>query len=168
VCYKLLCKYCTLDMLPLYEVSFDGGYEGFIFLLLENYGVWKLEAVFAVLIAMAILFAWMFGETKASGKEVLIGILVPKLSSITVRQAVEMVTGNPTCFDSNWRWKASAESDALGKSRIGADEWLRVPSVEDVFALGDCVGFLEQTGKQVLPAPTQGKFLDFFVCYDVQ
>ncbi|KAL8107895.1 internal alternative NAD(P)H-ubiquinone oxidoreductase A1, mitochondrial-like isoform X1 [Apium graveolens] len=48
--------------------------------------------------------------------------------------------------------------------RIGVDEWLRVPSVEDVFALGDCAGFLEQTGKQVLPAlaqvaERQGKYL---------
>ncbi|KAK1304590.1 hypothetical protein QJS10_CPB11g00958 [Acorus calamus] len=48
--------------------------------------------------------------------------------------------------------------------RIGIDEWMRVPSVEDVFALGDCAGFLEQTGKQVLPALAQvaereGKYL---------
>lgn len=48
--------------------------------------------------------------------------------------------------------------------RIGVDEWLRVPSVEDVFALGDCAGFLEQTGKPVLPALAQvaereGKYL---------
>lgn len=48
--------------------------------------------------------------------------------------------------------------------RIGVDEWLRVPSVEDVFALGDCAGFLEQTGRQVLPALAQvaereGKYL---------
>ncbi|KAK7368960.1 hypothetical protein VNO80_10993 [Phaseolus coccineus] len=48
--------------------------------------------------------------------------------------------------------------------RIGVDEWLRVPSVEDVFALGDCAGFLEQTGRPVLPALAQvaereGKFL---------
>ncbi|KAJ6797213.1 internal alternative NAD(P)H-ubiquinone oxidoreductase A1, mitochondrial-like [Iris pallida] len=48
--------------------------------------------------------------------------------------------------------------------RIGIDEWLRVPSAEDVFALGDCAGFLEQTGKQVLPAlaqvaERQGKYL---------
>ena len=46
----------------------------FIFLFLENYGVRKLEAVFAVLIAtMAIAFAWMFGETKPNGKELLLG-----------------------------------------------------------------------------------------------
>ncbi|GMP72629.1 hypothetical protein CsSME_00030583 [Camellia sinensis var. sinensis] len=48
--------------------------------------------------------------------------------------------------------------------RIGIDEWLRVPSIEDVFAIGDCAGFLEQTGKQVLPALAQvaereGKYL---------
>ncbi|CAK9176808.1 unnamed protein product [Ilex paraguariensis] len=48
--------------------------------------------------------------------------------------------------------------------RIGVDEWLSVPSVEDVFALGDCAGFLEQTGRPVLPAlaqvaERQGKYL---------
>ncbi|XP_031500545.1 internal alternative NAD(P)H-ubiquinone oxidoreductase A2, mitochondrial-like [Nymphaea colorata] len=48
--------------------------------------------------------------------------------------------------------------------RIGVDEWLRVPSVEDVFAIGDCAGFLEQTGKPILPALAQvaereGKYL---------
>ncbi|KZV57585.1 hypothetical protein F511_03045 [Dorcoceras hygrometricum] len=48
--------------------------------------------------------------------------------------------------------------------RIGVDEWLRVPAVEDVFAMGDCAGFLEHTGRPVLPALAQvaereGKFL---------
>ncbi|XP_030488207.2 internal alternative NAD(P)H-ubiquinone oxidoreductase A2, mitochondrial [Cannabis sativa] len=48
--------------------------------------------------------------------------------------------------------------------RIGVDQWLRVPSAEDVFAMGDCAGFLEQTGRPVLPAlaqvaERQGKFL---------
>ncbi|KAF9618601.1 hypothetical protein IFM89_002296 [Coptis chinensis] len=102
--------------LPLWAGVLITATDCFIFLLLENYGVWKLEVVFAVLIAMAVLFAWMFGETKPSGKEVLIGVLVPKLSS---------------------------RSDSAKSCRIGADEWLRVPSVEDVFALGDCAGFLE-------------------------
>ncbi|GAB2223918.1 hypothetical protein Droror1_Dr00004663 [Drosera rotundifolia] len=64
----------------------------FIFLFLENYGIRKLEAVFAVLIGtMLISFAWMFGETKPNGKELLLGILVPKLSSRTIRQAVGLV-----------------------------------------------------------------------------
>lgn len=39
--------------------------------------------------------------------------------------------------------------------RIGIDEWLRVPSVQDVFAVGDCSGYLESTGKTVLPALAQ-------------
>ncbi|CAL5187834.1 unnamed protein product [Lathyrus oleraceus] len=64
----------------------------FIFLFLENYGVRKLEAFFAVLIAvMALSFAWMFGKAKPDGLEVLVGILVPKLSSRTIQQAVGVV-----------------------------------------------------------------------------
>lgn len=48
--------------------------------------------------------------------------------------------------------------------RIGVNEWLHVPSVEDVFALGDCAGFVEQTKRPVLPAlaqvaERQGKYL---------
>lgn len=49
--------------------------------------------------------------------------------------------------------------------RIGVDEWLRVPSVEDVFALGDCAGFLEQTGKQVLPALAQVIYICIGCCF---
>lgn len=46
----------------------------FIFLFLENYGVRKLEALFAVLIGvMAISFAWMFGEAKPDGVDILLG-----------------------------------------------------------------------------------------------
>ncbi|KAI4318208.1 hypothetical protein L6164_026001 [Bauhinia variegata] len=48
--------------------------------------------------------------------------------------------------------------------RIGVDEWLRVPSVQDVFSIGDCSGFVESTGKPTLPAlaqvaERQGKYL---------
>ncbi|KAJ1399122.1 START-like domain superfamily [Sesbania bispinosa] len=64
----------------------------FIFLFLENYGLRSLEAFFAVLIViMALAFAWMFGEAKPSGKELLPGIVVPKLSSRTIQQDVEVV-----------------------------------------------------------------------------
>ncbi|KAF9619594.1 hypothetical protein IFM89_007915 [Coptis chinensis] len=78
--------------LPLWAGVLITAIDCFIFLLLENYGVRKLEAVFAILIAtMAVSFAWMFGETKPSGKDLLIGILVPKLSSRTIRQAVGVV-----------------------------------------------------------------------------
>ncbi|XP_057548870.1 internal alternative NAD(P)H-ubiquinone oxidoreductase A1, mitochondrial-like [Amaranthus tricolor] len=48
--------------------------------------------------------------------------------------------------------------------RIGIDDWLRVPGVQDMYAIGDCAGFLESTGKPVLPAlaqvaERQGKYL---------
>ncbi|XP_004490609.1 internal alternative NAD(P)H-ubiquinone oxidoreductase A2, mitochondrial-like isoform X1 [Cicer arietinum] len=48
--------------------------------------------------------------------------------------------------------------------RIGIDEWLRVPSVQDIFSIGDCSGFVESTGKPTLPAlaqvaERQGKYL---------
>ncbi|KAK7300933.1 hypothetical protein RJT34_11786 [Clitoria ternatea] len=48
--------------------------------------------------------------------------------------------------------------------RIGIDEWLRVPSVEDIFSIGDCSGYVESTGKPTLPAlaqvaERQGKYL---------
>ncbi|KAK8512433.1 hypothetical protein V6N13_083018 [Hibiscus sabdariffa] len=78
--------------LPLWAGVLITASDCFIFLFLENYGVRKLEAVFAILIAtMALSFAWMFGDTKPSGKELLIGILVPRLSSKTIRQAVGVV-----------------------------------------------------------------------------
>ncbi|XP_061374746.1 internal alternative NAD(P)H-ubiquinone oxidoreductase A1, mitochondrial-like isoform X2 [Gastrolobium bilobum] len=48
--------------------------------------------------------------------------------------------------------------------RIGVDEWLRVPTVQDVFSIGDCSGFVESTGRPTLPAlaqvaERQGKYL---------
>ncbi|XP_058081799.1 metal transporter Nramp3.1-like [Magnolia sinica] len=85
-------KILSNGALPLWAGVVITALDCFIFLFLENYGVRKLEAVFAVLIAiMAVSFAWMFGEAKPSGKELLIGVLVPKLSSRTIRQAVGVV-----------------------------------------------------------------------------
>lgn len=85
-------KILSGGVIPLWGGVIITAFDCFIFLFLENYGVRKLEAVFAVLIAtMAISFAWMFGETKPSGKELLIGLLVPKLGSKTIRQAVGVV-----------------------------------------------------------------------------
>ncbi|KAJ6805453.1 putative metal transporter Nramp6 [Iris pallida] len=87
-------KILSRGALPLWAGVVVTAVDCFIFLFLENYGVRKLEAVFAFLIsAMAISFAWMFGETKPSGKALLIGLLVPKLSSKTIRQAVGVVGG---------------------------------------------------------------------------
>ncbi|OAY79567.1 Metal transporter Nramp6 [Ananas comosus] len=85
-------KILSRGFLPLWAGVVITAMDCFIFLFLENYGVRKLEAVFALLIAtMAFSFAWMFGETKPSGKELLMGILIPKLGSKTIRQAVGVV-----------------------------------------------------------------------------
>ncbi|KAJ9166301.1 hypothetical protein P3X46_021075 [Hevea brasiliensis] len=57
----------------------------FIFLFLENYGVRKLEAVFAILIAtMALSIGWMFGDSKPS-------VSLPRLDSKTIWHAVGVV-----------------------------------------------------------------------------
>ncbi|XP_073005429.1 metal transporter Nramp6-like [Typha latifolia] len=88
IAFKILSR----GLLPLWAGVVITAVDCFIFLFLENYGVRKLEAVFAVLIGtMAFSFAWMFGETKPSGRELLLGILIPKLGSKTIRQAVGVV-----------------------------------------------------------------------------
>uniref|UniRef100_A0A5B7A8W1 Putative metal transporter Nramp3 n=1 Tax=Davidia involucrata TaxID=16924 RepID=A0A5B7A8W1_DAVIN len=85
-------KILSNGVLPLWAGVLITAFDCFFFLFLENYGVRKLEAVFAVLIAtMALSFAWMFGETKPNGTELLLGILIPKLSSKTIQQAVGVV-----------------------------------------------------------------------------
>ncbi|KAG0474048.1 hypothetical protein HPP92_015905 [Vanilla planifolia] len=85
-------KILSRGVLPLWAGVVITALDCFIFLFLENYGVRKLEAFFAVLIAtMAVSFAWMFGDTKPSLNELLIGVLVPKLSSKTIKQAVGVV-----------------------------------------------------------------------------
>ncbi|KMT19137.1 hypothetical protein BVRB_1g015330 [Beta vulgaris subsp. vulgaris] len=79
-------------VLPIWAGVIITASDCFFFLFLENYGVRKLEGVFAILIAtMACSFAWMFADAKPSGKELLIGVLVPKLGSKTIRQAVGVV-----------------------------------------------------------------------------
>ncbi|XP_010444665.1 PREDICTED: metal transporter Nramp4 [Camelina sativa] len=85
-------KILSNGLVPLWAGVVITALDCFIFLFLENYGIRKLEAVFAILIAtMALAFAWMFGQTKPSGTELLVGALVPKLSSRTIKQAVGIV-----------------------------------------------------------------------------
>ncbi|KAK6939684.1 NRAMP family [Dillenia turbinata] len=61
-------------VLPLWAGVVIAASDCFFFLFLENYGVRKLEAVFAVLIGtMALSFAWMFADAKPSSKELLLG-----------------------------------------------------------------------------------------------
>ncbi|KAG6481960.1 hypothetical protein ZIOFF_058584 [Zingiber officinale] len=93
-------KILSGGVIPLWAGVVITALDCFVFLFLENYGVRKLEAFFAVLITtMAVSFAIMFGQAKPSGKELLIGsyieiftgIIVPKLSTSTIRQAVGIV-----------------------------------------------------------------------------
>ncbi|KAG6424735.1 hypothetical protein SASPL_115155 [Salvia splendens] len=108
----------------------------FVFLFLENYGVRKLEALFAVLIAtMAISFAWMFGETKPDGRELLIGILVPKLNSSTIKQAVGVV-GCVIMPHNVFLHSALVQSREVDNRKIGrVREALKYYSIESSIAL---------------------------------
>ncbi|XP_061342536.1 metal transporter Nramp3.2-like [Gastrolobium bilobum] len=108
----------------------------FIFLFLENYGVRTLEALFAVLIGiMALAFAWMFGEAKPSGKELLLGILIPKLSSRTIQQAVGVV-GCLIMPHNLFLHSALVQSRQVDRSKKGrVQEALNYYSIESTLAL---------------------------------
>ncbi|KAL1224772.1 Metal transporter Nramp5 [Cardamine amara subsp. amara] len=82
----------TKGFLPIWVGVIITAFDCFLISYLEKCGMRKLEGLFAVLIAtMALSFAWMFNETKPSVEELFIGILVPKLGSKTIREAVGVV-----------------------------------------------------------------------------
>ncbi|KAJ7952796.1 Metal transporter [Quillaja saponaria] len=122
--------------IPLWAGVIITALDCFIFLLLENYGVRKLEAFFAVLIAtMAVSFAWMFGETKPSGTDLLLGILVPKLSSRTIKQAVGVV-GCVIMPHNVFLHSALVQSRQIDRSKKGrVQEALNYYSIESTVAL---------------------------------
>ncbi|WVZ09263.1 hypothetical protein V8G54_013793 [Vigna mungo] len=117
---------------------------------------WKLEAFFAVLIAvMALSFAWMFGEAKPNGVDVLVvnsevcssdisdkhfnlifvGILVPKLSSRTIQQAVGVV-GCIIMPHNVFLHSALVQSRQVDPSKKGrVQEALNYYSIESTIAL---------------------------------
>ncbi|KAK2966813.1 hypothetical protein RJ640_026494 [Escallonia rubra] len=79
-------------VLPLWAGVLITASDCFVFLFLENYGVRKLEAVFAFLITtMALSFAFMFADTMPSKKELVMGLILPRLSSKTIKKAVGIV-----------------------------------------------------------------------------
>ncbi|EPS64160.1 hypothetical protein M569_10617 [Genlisea aurea] len=86
-------KILSNGVLPLWAGVLITAADCFIFLLLDdNYGVKFLEAFFALLISiMAISFGWMFLESAPSGAHLLRGLLVPKLTSASIQQAVGVV-----------------------------------------------------------------------------
>lgn len=123
-------------VLPLWSGVIITACDCFIFLFLENYGVRKLEAVFAVLIAtMAVSFAWMFGETKPNGGELLVGLVVPKLSSRTIQQAVGVV-GCIIMPHNVFLHSALVQSREIDRSKKGrVQEALKYYSIESTIAL---------------------------------
>ncbi|KAH8503291.1 hypothetical protein Peur_067055 [Populus x canadensis] len=108
----------------------------FIFLFLENYGVRKLEAVFAVLIGiMAVTFGWMFADAKPSASELFLGILIPKLSSRTIQQAVGVV-GCIIMPHNVFLHSALVQSREIDHNKKGrVQEALRYYSIESTTAL---------------------------------
>ncbi|KAK7382007.1 hypothetical protein VNO80_00632 [Phaseolus coccineus] len=85
-------KILSHGLIPIWAGVVITATDCFFFLFLENYGVRKLEGVFAVFIGtMGLSFAWTFFDTKPSEEELLMGLLIPRLSSKTLRQAVEIV-----------------------------------------------------------------------------
>ncbi|XXG56983.1 hypothetical protein AAC387_Pa03g4265 [Persea americana] len=129
-------KILSHGVVPLWGGVLITAFDCFIFLFLENYGVRKLEAFFAILIAtMAITFAWMFGETKPNGKELLIGVLVPKLSSKTIQKAVGIV-GCVIMPHNVFLHSALVQSRKINASKKGrVQEALNYYSIESTIAL---------------------------------
>ncbi|KAL1536498.1 Metal transporter Nramp3 [Salvia divinorum] len=129
-------KILSQGVLPLWAGVIITALDCFIFLFLENYGVRKLEALFAMLIAtMAISFAWMFGETKPDGRELMIGILVPKLNSSTIKQAVGVV-GCVIMPHNVFLHSALVQSREVDNRKIGrVREALKYYSIESGIAL---------------------------------
>ncbi|GAB2282667.1 Metal transporter Nramp3 [Dionaea muscipula] len=130
-------KILSNGFLPLWSGVLITAVDCFIFLFLENYGVRKLEAVFAVLIGtMAIMFGWMFGETKPDGKELLLGILIPKLNSRTIQQAVGVV-GCIIMPHNVFLHSALVQSRDIDHTKRGqVQEALNYYSIESTAALG--------------------------------
>ncbi|RLN18937.1 hypothetical protein C2845_PM02G07770 [Panicum miliaceum] len=129
-------KILSHGLLPIWAGVVITALDCFIFLSLENYGVRKLEALFAVLITtMACSFAWMFIETKPRGKDLIIGILVPKLNSRTIKQAVGLV-GSVITPHNVFLHSALVQSRKIDpENEYEVREALRYYSIESTMAL---------------------------------
>ncbi|XP_052202712.1 metal transporter Nramp2-like [Diospyros lotus] len=129
-------KILSRGFLPLWAGVLITASDCFGFLFLESYGVRKLEAVFAFLISMmGLSFAWMFVDTKPSGKKLGIGLLVPKLSSKTIQQAVGVV-GCIITPHNVYLHSALVQSRKVDPNKIGqVKEALNYFSIESSFAL---------------------------------
>lgn len=81
-----------LSGLPLWAGVLITALDTFTFLILHYFGVRKLEALFAVLIAtMAVCFLANVALAKPSGSGILLGMVVPRIGSKTLFQGVGML-----------------------------------------------------------------------------
>ncbi|KAL3687421.1 hypothetical protein R1sor_013730 [Riccia sorocarpa] len=79
-------------LIPIWAGVLITAVDGFAFLMLENFGVRKLEALFGGFISiMAIAFAWMFAKTKPDFQAIATGLLIPGVPANAVDIAVGIV-----------------------------------------------------------------------------
>ncbi|GMP31368.1 hypothetical protein CsSME_00005608 [Camellia sinensis var. sinensis] len=84
---------------------------------------------------MALSFAWMFGETEPNGVELLLGLLIPKLSSKTIQQAVGVV-GCIIMPHNIFLHSALVQSREIDRCKTGrVQEALNYYSIESTVAL---------------------------------
>ncbi|BBN07938.1 natural resistance-associated macrophage protein 2 [Marchantia polymorpha subsp. ruderalis] len=128
-------------MIPLWAGVLITGVDGFVFLLLEQFGVRKLEALFGGFISiMAISFAWMFAKTDPDGKAIITGLVIPTVPSNAVNIAVGIV-GCVIMPHNIFLHSALVQSRSLDitkKSRLR--EALRYYTIESSVAL--CISFM--------------------------
>lgn len=78
--------------IPLYAGVLITACDAFVFLLLDKYGLRKLEAFFAVLIAiMAVTFGYEYVKVAPDQKEVVLGVLTPMCKDCGKKQLLQAV-----------------------------------------------------------------------------
>ncbi|KAG6400329.1 hypothetical protein SASPL_137155 [Salvia splendens] len=127
--------------LPLWAGVIITACDCFIFLFLENYGIRKLEAFFGVLItSMAISFAWMFVDAEPHAKDLIDGILIPRLYPETIPKAVGVIGCVITPYNV-FLYSALVQSRKIDlKKRGRVQEALNYYTIESVAAVS--VSFL--------------------------
>lgn len=122
--------------IPLWAGVLITGIDWFLFLFLENFGVWKLELLFCVFIGiMEVSFAWMFGETNSDVQAVASGLVFPSVPRTAVDKVVGIVGAviMPHNIFLHSALVQSRNIDTSKKSRVR--EALRYYNIESAVAL---------------------------------
>ncbi|EFJ06804.1 hypothetical protein SELMODRAFT_430353 [Selaginella moellendorffii] len=112
------------------------GIYGFLFLFLENFGVRKLEALFAVLILiMGLSFAGVFGEAQPSSNAIISGLVIPRVPANAIDKAVGIV-GCVIMPHNIFLHSALVQSRAIDTSnKVHVRDALRYYSIESTIAI---------------------------------